>query len=241
MSMDGHTTLHSNVFRSFFAHTHTTQYRNMRSWSPPGQRGLEKRRSVDGFIYRGRFRIRDVSFYENEEATPSVASATSARSAPAVGRGSRPPPPPPPVGGGGRKKKEELSPTPLTSAAIAVAATAEAGRASSLERRSDVSDYSFCAGVSEVSENDDTGRLGATDGEGGRGRAGSSCRDSDISGGGAGGRGGRGAFTSPSAGEMSEKSGGYDSELGRKLLVRRQKKNLAARFRARQEVAGEET
>lgn len=56
----------------------------MRSWSPPGQRGLVKRNSVDGYTYRGRFRIRDVSF--SEDYAPSEASVTSIRSAPVAGR-----------------------------------------------------------------------------------------------------------------------------------------------------------
>lgn len=56
----------------------------MRSWSPPGQRGLEKRKSVDGITYRGRFRIRDVSF--SGDNAPSEASVSSICSAPVVGR-----------------------------------------------------------------------------------------------------------------------------------------------------------
>lgn len=144
----------------------------MRSRSPPGQRGLETRSSVDGFVCKGRFRIRDVSFSGNHP--PSATSVTSISSAPAASRD-----------------------VPLARKASTRpgAAVASDGCIASPDLQSDVSDYSFYVAASEVSENDETGRLGNSD-------------KSD-----------QGRHDRLSPGETSEASSGYDSELGRKLLV----------------------
>lgn len=176
----------------------------MRSWSPPGQRGLQTRNSVDGFTYKGRFRIREVPF--SGDNAPSEASAASVRSAPVACRGV------PPAG----------NVSTLTAAAIAAE-----GSGVSLDQRSDVSDYSFYVAVSEVSENDDTGRLSegfredeAWDRRGCAERPASLCRGSGVGGGaGDGGESGRGRQSCLSVGETSETSAGYESELGRSLLV----------------------
>lgn len=147
------------------------QCRSLRSWSPPG---LEKRGSVDGFVYKGRFRIRDVSFSGNYP--PSAASVTSVSSAPAASRDAT------------FTRKASACP---------VAAIPADGCITSPDQQSDMSDYSFYVVASEVSENDETGRLG-TSGKSAQGRH----RHELLS-----------------VGETSETSGGYDSELGRKLLV----------------------
>lgn len=128
---------------------------------------------MDGFVYKGRFRIRDVSFSGNYP--PSATSVTSVSSAPAASRDILL----------GRK-----------ASALPAADVAADGCIASPDLQSDISDYSFYVAASEVSENDETGRLGNSDKRGGQGR-----RDR------------------LSVGETSETSAGYDSELGRKLLV----------------------
>ena len=211
------------------------QYRNMRSWSPKGRRGLEKRSSVDGFVYRGRFRIRDVSFSENDEAPPSVGSAAaSVLSAPAAAGRRATLPPPLPAAAAAAASVDPAGKT-TSSLTLTSAALAAEGRAPSfLDRRSDVSDYSYCAAVSEFSEHDDTGRRYVAAGDGhreseesrggrrGRSERAASYRRGGGGGGGAsyGGRGDRGMFMNPSVGETSETSGGYDSELNRNVSVR---------------------
>ena len=121
--------------------SHCRQCRSMRSWSPNGPRGLEKRSSVDGFVYKGRFRIRDVSLSGNY--TPSATSVTSISSAPAASR--------------------DVQVARRASARPAAAAAAPDGCIASPDLQSDISDYSFYVAASEVSENDETGRLGNSD------------------------------------------------------------------------------
>lgn len=144
----------------------------MRSWSPPGRRGLEKRGSADGFVYKGRFRIRDVSLSGNPP--PPAASVTSISSAPPA---------------------STSAPLPPKACARPAAAVAADGCINSPDVQSDFSDYSFYVAASEVRENDETGRLG-------------NCYKS--------GQRGCGRL---SPGETSDASGGYDSELGKQLLV----------------------
>lgn len=118
--------------------SHCRQCRSMRSWSPNGPRGLEKRSSVDGFVYKGRFRIRDVSLSGNYP--PSATSVTSISSAPAASR--------------------DVQVARRASALPAAAAAAPDGCIACPDLQSDISDYSFYVAASEVSENDETGRLG---------------------------------------------------------------------------------
>lgn len=75
------------------------------------------------------------------------------------------------------------------------ASVAADGCINSPDQQSDISDYSFYVGAWEVSENDETGRLDNSD------------------------KRGQGSPNRLSIGETSETSGGYDSELGRTLLV----------------------
>lgn len=178
------------------------QYRAMRSWSPPSQRGLEKRGSVDGYVYKGRFRIRDISFSESK--TPSIASEYSTRSAPAAG--------------------EAILPADNDAPARS-AATGDSSPAPFTDRRSDASDYSFCVAVSETSENDLFGKPdpGVREKEtryqrrhyeqSARLRTRSEGGDRNVE------ESPSGRESSMSVGETSEASGGYESEQGRRLMV----------------------
>lgn len=179
----------------------------MRSWSPPTHRGLEKRGSADGYVYKGRFRIRDLSF--SESGPPSIASEYSTCSAPAAG--------------------EAINPAGNVAPTRSSAAIATIGDSSSVtvgtDGHSNASDYSFCRAVSEISENDICGtpdksvrekearcqrrhgevtaRLRTRSEEGDRNGEGSP----------------RGRESSISMGETSETSGGYESEQGKMMLV----------------------
>lgn len=93
---------------------------------------------MDGYVCKGRFRIRDVPFSESNPR--SVTSVTSIRSAPPV------------VG-------DMPTPGAIIWARPGVAFGAGGGCEASLDQRSDLSDYSFFAVASEVSENGSTGRL----------------------------------------------------------------------------------
>lgn len=90
---------------------------------------------MDGYVRKGRFRIRDVPFSES-----NTLSVTSIRSAPPV-----------------------VSEMPTSGANTWTRAGAAFGPGGgcepSLDQRSDLSDYSFFAVASEVSENGSAGRL----------------------------------------------------------------------------------
>lgn len=133
---------------------------------------MDRRSSVDGFVYKGRFRIRDVVFSGNYP--PSATSVTSISSAPAASKNF--------------PLAREASARPAPTAAAD-------GCITSPDLQSDISDYSFYVAASEVSEHDETGRLGNSD------------------------KSSKGRHHRLSPGETSEASGGYDSDLGRKLLV----------------------